>query len=78
MPMFSLPQHTTYAKYRIAPVISCLSPRMEVLDIFYYAFLYIIGLLVMFKVLTFLFTVAVAYFVAKRYPPEPLERRRNS
>jgi hypothetical protein len=48
---------------------------MEAPDVFYYAFLYIIGLLILFKVLTFLFTVAVAYLVARRYPPEPLERK---
>jgi hypothetical protein len=48
---------------------------MEALDISYYVFLYIIGLLVLFKVLTFLFTVVVAYLVGRRYPPEPLERK---
>ena len=54
---------------------SCGPPSMETLDVFYYIFLYMIGLLILFKVLTFLFTVAVAYVVAKRYPPETLERK---
>ena len=51
------------------------SLSMETFDFFYYVFLYMIGLLILFKVLTFLFTVAVAYVVAKRYPPETLERK---
>lgn len=54
---------------------SCGPSSMETLDVFYYIFLYMIGLLILFKVLTFLFTVAVAYVVAKRYPPETLERK---
>lgn len=48
---------------------------MDILNILYYAFLYILGLLVIFKVLTILFSITVAYVFAKRNPPKPLERK---
>jgi hypothetical protein len=50
---------------------------MGILDLLYYAFLYIIGLLVLFKVLAFLFTVTVAYVVARRNPRQPLDSKNS-
>lgn len=50
---------------------------MDILSMLWYAFLYIIGLLILFKILTFLFSVAVAYVVARRNPPQPLERKNS-
>lgn len=50
---------------------------MGVLDLLYYSFLYIIGLLVLFKVLALLFTVAVAYVVARRNPRQPLDSKNS-
>jgi len=50
---------------------------MSILAIFYYAFLYIIGLLILFKALTFSFTIIVAYVVARRNPREPLDSKNS-
>jgi len=51
--------------------------KLDILDIIYYAFLYLIGLLVLFKTLTFLFTVTVAYVFGRRNPPQHLEQKNS-